>query len=827
MAPRSDLAHSFRVPAEARRHAAERAASERHDPARPRFRLVVTKGRLGAELEAPFALGPVWVHDLSLSLPDLKFPVELSGGVEAFRNRRGQLEELTLALEHEPIARWLGPQLRGLIGPTTPHCVAAPIEDGWLLGIAAGRAALCFELLVAPLDGDVRLLPTAARGLGLAAPPQQLAARALELLARPLGKRVGGALVIEHAARAISRHVLPLCGMRAARASGLRFGALELELERALLHGSRQDPPPAPSERVLGAVELCTLVATAEEALLAGDLDEARRRYLGAWERAPRHPEIARRVAEIDACAGGRAEAALGLLGELGSPLDSGVLGARLLAQLGDTEGAVVGYRRSAELEPFGYLAALGWLEVADASPDRAAQSEALDCALGRSPLLEAVRWRRFQHRVSAGELRGAREDAAHLEAGASGSLDRHAVVRRAAEIWLAQGVLDEAAAAFEKALRYLPDSVDAVAGLARSLGAVGKRRRALDLLGRALGLAERDSKAAHAVALDLARALVEVADDRPAAIAHVQAIAPFVPETFEARLLEARWRAELGDLGGASVALGRLGDAVERAVGLLCGSPPEPAGPYPALWGGEARWPTRGDARAAISALLVEGARIQDERRSDTHAAQRLLGLALRLTPRDRTVERYFRQLCRALEAAPVAEGAAARPRPAEAAPDDRAGWGPDDDGDERDSQPPLPPDREPPAIDGLPRGAAITLEAAIDLDEATGAAGSAESLAVDSADEQLISQLSDRLRADPTDTKTGRALAEVLERVGRDHELLALLSARMDDGPVALREELAPRRRAVLERLRERAAAAGKHDEAALYALMLEAGD
>jgi predicted O-linked N-acetylglucosamine transferase (SPINDLY family) len=130
------------------------------------------------------------------------------------------------------------------------------------------------------------------------------------------------------------------------------------------------------------------------------------------------------------------------------------------------------------------------------------------------------------------------------------------------------------------------------------------------------------------------------------------------------------------------------------------------------------------------------------------------------------------------------------------------------------------------PRAGEGRASAAAVTVEAAIDLDELGSADGGGAIGSVEAADELLIAELSDRLRADPNDVATVRALAAALERTARDHELLALLSARIEEGPAELRAELEPRRRAALERLRQRAVAAGKHDEAALYALMLEAG-
>ncbi|HTN84915.1 MAG TPA: hypothetical protein VL242_14555, partial [Sorangium sp.] len=90
---------------------------------------------------------------------------------------------------------------------------------------------------------------------------------------------------------------------------------------------------------------------------------------------------------------------------------------------------------------------------------------------------------------------------------------------------------------------------------------------------------------------------------------------------------------------------------------------------------------------------------------------------------------------------------------------------------------------------------------------------------------DEILAERLADRLRADPTDEGVAATLADVLARLGRDLDLLALLSARMDEGDEAVRQELAPRRREVLLRLAARARREGRAAEAELYEMLLHA--
>jgi hypothetical protein len=103
-----------------------------------------------------------------------------------------------------------------------------------------------------------------------------------------------------------------------------------------------------------------------------------------------------------------------------------------------------------------------------------------------------------------------------------------------------------------------------------------------------------------------------------------------------------------------------------------------------------------------------------------------------------------------------------------------------------------------------------------------AEGQAPLARAFGVD--DEHLAERLADRLRADPTDQGVAMALADVLERLGRDLDLLALLSARLEGGDEPVRQEVAPRRRDVLVRLARRARAEGRDSEAELYEMLLQ---
>jgi len=233
--------------------------------------------------------------------------------------------------------------------------------------------------------------------------------------------------------------------------------------------------------------------------------------------------------------------------------------------------------------------------------------------------------------------------------------------------------------------------------------------------------------------------------------VARVRAIPPGLAESAEARFLEGRWRAELGDLTGAAIAFGRLRDAVELVI------------------------PLDAERAASLAAMLVEAADVEERDRGDVHAAQRDLGLALRLRPRDGALASRFRHV-----AALVARTAPAAAVPATSAPAA------------------APPDSVLPAIETTPP----------DQSEAD--------------DEQLAQTLTDRLRADPRDHASAMRLAGALERLGRDLDLLALLSARLDEGDPDERREVAPLRREVLLRLAREAREAGRASEGELYEMM-----
>jgi tetratricopeptide (TPR) repeat protein len=583
------------------------------------LRLAVTKGGLGLELDGALPLGFCDIEQLSISLVGLSFPVDLSGGVARFRHRRGALEHLSLAARRDKVVAALAPSLRGVLGPTSPAVTVAGIAGGVMVGISSGTQALAFDLLWAPSEGDARWVVCQARSMGLATPALAAALRAMDAVVGRQAERSGATLTFADAAGAIARHALPSAGARTPDTSDLRWGQLESDSFGFRIACDRTFSPPLISPPTIRELELARLTEAADAALAGSDLETARDVYVALLERSPRDADLARRLADLDRVAGDRAEAALSTLLESMPLAEAGFLAGELLADTGNQEASVLSLRQAAEREPYGPLAALALLRASEATETIRDRLELLDQAVARSPALEAPRWVRFSLRLELADLKGAMADAEHLEAAARGAFRRHEVWRRAADEFLARGHHAKSITLFERALRYAPDNPSAVSGLARSLLAAGRSGRALDLMARAVELAERKGTPSFDSVMALARALAETAGDLPHAIARLRSIPAGEPESLDARGLEGRYRAMLGDLAGASMAFAHLRDAIELAKQI----DPDRA----AAW-------------------LVEAARFERSSKHDPLAAQRHLAVALQLLPRDAKILSAFRDV-------------------------------------------------------------------------------------------------------------------------------------------------------------------------------------
>lgn len=723
------------------------------------LRLTATRGALGIELYEPVEVGPLELTLLSATLPGLRFPVDLSGGVPVFRHRRGELERLEISASFALLSSWLTPRLRDVVGPLERAPTVWAVPQGVALGLSGARGALAFDLLWAPLHGDARFVLSHVRGAGLDAPALGHALHAVDTLFAGLAERHGRIVTVKAVAQRLTRAVLPAIGARAPATTRVRFGELETLGDEVRVALDSAFEPPVLHASAARALELGELTAEADDALGTGDLDRARAGYVAALERAPRHPDITQLIGEIDLYAGGRAEAALGLIVETLPASRSGWVGAELLARTGDTLGAAEAIAEMVQREPFAPLNALLWLRLAELGGDATERLGALDRAVAAAPGLARVRWERLRARVELGDVVGALSDAEHLEAGALGAAARHAACARAARALLERGFVKDAGRLFERALRYVPDDAVATAGLARSLMEAGKSQRAFALLARAVALSERSGGADADALIDMAKLLATDLADLPQAIARVRQVKQGSPRAIEAAALEAEWRAALGDVAGASLAWARLRDRVE-----LSEEPPE----------GAADW-------------LLHAARFERETQGDVLAAERYLAVALRVAPRDKRVGAAYRE---------VAAVVAARARR---------------DREREDSA-------APPGLDTLPPAPPEPSEAA-SLDTFAPPEDEDPRPAADPRDLERAERLENAVRANPADEVLAFELADVLWRLGRDHELFALLSARHETIAGHRRHDLEARLAQVLTRLSTRATREGRVREAQVY--------
>ena len=735
------------------------------------LRLAIGRDGIGLELAYPARLGCLEVTELSATLPGVRFPVDVSGGVPRFRHRRGELQRVEVEVGARTLERFAAARLRGIVGTRAPEvwigtnraratvCVSSPPDpDDERPGEAP---VLAFEVHVLAEERDLVLVVADARGSALPAPASTLAIACVEALVRGIAERQGAAFIVRDGAGALARALLPEAGARVPAADEVRWASIASQGDTWILHAVHGSLAAAPSDDALRAREAAAVLREADGALAGGNAATARALAMEALERAPRHVEIVRRIVDIDARAGGRAEAALAMLVETRGQSDArfGTLPGELLAETGDLEAAIASLERAGETDPAPGLAARAFEIAARLVRDPHEAARWLDRAVARAPRSTTARWARVGRRVELGRLEDALADVEHLEAMARGGRAKHLVWLLAGHAWRAAGLGSRAGGLFERALRYVPEEPRAMAGLGAALVEGGSEARGVAVLTRALELAEARRQPTSRMLLDLGRALAEGLDDVPTAVARVSSIPAEAFEAPVARGLEGRWRGRLGDVAGAVLSFARL-----RELAMSLPSPTD-------------------DERAApIAALLLEAAEMERDRLHDPLAAQRHLAAALRLRPRDPQLLRVYRDV-----------GALV------------AGRGEEEGGD---APPSDFPESEP---ESATHRTTVTERPVLDL-----------SFAAPEEDADAAARVEDltrKLQANPADDTVVDELLSVLESLGRGHELLALVSARLEDASPERRAVLAPRARAALSRLATEAESAGRLDEASLY--------
>lgn len=750
--------------------------------AEPALRLELAGGHIGLELVAPVRVGAgLELTDLAFALRDLRFPLDLSGGVRKFRHVRGVVRRARLELGLREASAKLSTKLPRALVKTPAEVTLIATLEGLLAGVRWSGGALAFSIAMAPLGAKLRLVVEDARALGLEEAAHTIALRLVAAMLPAEVTREGSLFVIEDPLHDAMVDVLPAAGARVPSTEGakLAFAANEPSGRVSL---SVVDPPPPLAARTIRALESAELLRDADDLAFAGERARARTAYLAALEHAPRHREATHRLAAIDLVEE-RHEAAMSSIVELESVVGAGILGAEILRLTGDAEAAYSGFARAGAEEPTPGLAAYAWFAAAKLAVDRRSRDAALDEAVVRWPRFQDARWMRLRERLRSGDARGAYADYEHLDANAVDRDARCELARDAGGAFLERGFLEDAEKLFERAVRYEPRDPRAIAGLARALRDRGKTARGLDLLSRAVSIANELGRDLSDVELELAESLVAYAGDRPNAIARVSNIAPERAVAPRARLAEATWRFELGDRAGSTRALGRLRSIAELRA-------PEPTG---------SRRVVSEETAALVETLLAAG-RFEADVLGDVRGARRSFALVLSLTPDHREAARRLGGL--AMDEHDAEESALPPPMPAP--PPSAASTTHVSGGSDRPAT--MVTTHGGIALPDVPSEAAF--DAPMDEGEA----------------EERVELLSVRLRADPRDHATADELAKLLEMLGRDLELLALLSARVEDAVGAEVVPLVAARRTVLLRLAEIAAREGRADEAALYASMAD---
>ena len=147
------------------------------------LRLTASRGALGLELYEQVEIGPVSVTRLALTLPGLRFPIDLSGGVPKFRHRRGELELVALSLDLSTLEGWATRRSSAEFGDLQRPLCLWPLANGLGVGLVAAGKALAFDLLWAPDQGDARFVVASARGVGLGTPALAVALRIVGVIA--------------------------------------------------------------------------------------------------------------------------------------------------------------------------------------------------------------------------------------------------------------------------------------------------------------------------------------------------------------------------------------------------------------------------------------------------------------------------------------------------------------------------------------------------------------------------------------------------------------------------------------------------------------------
>jgi tetratricopeptide (TPR) repeat protein len=719
------------------------------------LRLAIGPSGVGLELADPVRVGCARVLSLTTDLPSARFPLDVSGGVARFRHRLGELRFVEVELSAPAFERWAAPRLRGIVGARAPEV--------WVR-VRPGAATVCVSESRDPDRQSTTPSPVVAFDVHLLAAGEDLvlvvaAARGADLPAPALAIAIAC--------------VQALLGPVAERAGAVFVvKAAAGALARSLMPEAGARAPSA------AGVRWRALSADAASWVLQAGYDEP--------EAPPAEAALlAREVAATltrgdDALVEGATDDARRsyLVALANAPRH-----AEIVRRILEIDARVPG-RAEAALATFGELqaddrsglfgAVPGLLLLQHGDGDRAVAS--LERAGDEEPA-PALAAKILEYAAAALDGRDAEASLRLLDRALAraprSSGARWARVARRVDV----GRLEEALADLEH--------LDALARGPRAKHLVWVRAghlwRAAGLAGRAAPVFER---------------ALRYVPDEPSALAGlgVALVAEGIHARGVALLTRAIERAEetrrpIGAfaLDLATTLADRLDDLPSGIARVAAVGADEPQAVL--ARGLEGRWRARlGDVAGAglayarmreriashasleavdllpqgpgAIALLSEAAQLELDTRRDPIAAQRYLAEALRLQPHDEALRAAYRKV------GAIVAGPRAGPSPS------------------------APLSRLPVPVDDNP----ADLEARVEA-------------------------LTRRVHADPADDAAADELASVLEKLDRGHELLALLSGRLEDATPTRRAALAPKARDALMRLASHASHEGREVEAELF--------
>lgn len=769
-------------------HAREKSREARDPSSRALgvpLNLSISRDGVGIALTEPLRVGPIEITRLETVLPNVRFPLDVSGGVAPFLSKRGKLSSLALETDARLLETWLPSVLAGILTPEAPR-VSVELRAGIVSIVVAthsslsrsaaedarmtarARAVIAWDVVPVTDNAGLTLYVSRARGVHLPEPAILLATRMMATALGSNAKREGARFLIESVCDRVAMHLFPIAGARVPDGRGMIVRTLRVTSTAILLDAERARAPESALDETASVLahESWLLAREGDDALIGGRVDDARAAYLRSLERAPLHAELVTRIANVDRLAGGRDEAALAILGAtLGTALERAETlrnminaGGPTTAQTGSASAeARAAFLAAAENEPTPLLSGAAYAEAARLC-DRAEDALTwLDMAVARAPADVALRVARLEKSLTSGRLESARADVEHLVVASPPGAARYRTLMDIGDAYRTAGFPNEAATHYERALVQAPEAPLARAHLGETFIAMGRYARGAALLASVLEREESLGENDRAVAmLTLARALGDGLNQRSVALARLRGIRTDAVVASDAFELEANYRTTLGDLAGASMAYTRMREAIAA-------TPPSDA-----------------------VAKLCRAAAFETKTIGHRATAERHLALALRLAPDDDTARALYRELAPAMASAVA----------------------------------PIPPDA---VVAGPPPAPEPSIAASAPEPVAAAATSAAAEVLDDTDAEIRVEELTQKLHANPKDEKTVDELLRLLAQLKKFHERFALISAQLEDPPAHRVGDWTAAKNDTLHALAEQSRAEGRNEEAELFESMM----